>query len=152
MPYQEKASVEDCYQLGPDLREIDLLEVELMGLGVSPTEALLEGVEKGVAHSIFSDDHVILSMYGVAPMGLPGVGVPWMLSSDAFIRDKEAKRRVFRESPEAIIKMHRLYPVLTNFISVENKLPIRWLKWLGFSFYPCTPALLHFTRKAASCA
>ena len=30
--------------------------------------------------------------------------------------------------------MHSHYEILSNFVLAENKIAIRWLKWLGFSF------------------
>ena len=150
MVHQEVSTLADCDALAPNLRAVDLLEIEIMGHGKTPLEALQIGVEKGSSHTIFDDDDQVIGMYGVCPSGLPGVGVPWLLCSEAFVDNKEARRRVLRESPVAIAEMHRDYPLLMNYISPLNKLTIRWLKWLGFTFQPLAYSsnILHFTRKA----
>ena len=153
MPHTRKSTYEDCFDLADTLRDVDRREVALLGGGGNAMDALWAGVHPGPATTIVSDDGVVLAMFGVKASGLPGVGFAWMLTSVAFEKDKVAKRRVLKESPEAILSMHKDYPVLTNVILKENRLAIKWLRWLGFKFQPVAhPDILLFTRETSSCA
>jgi hypothetical protein len=62
---------------------------------------------------------------------LTGLGAPWMLGSDAVERHRV---EFLRRSVHWRGQLLRRYSVLRNVVDCRNKVAIRWLRWLGFSF------------------
>ena len=60
---------------------------------------------------------------------LTGSGVPWLLSSEDAL---DHKRSFLELTGPVIQEMLDKCPRLVNYVHVENKLSVRWLKWLGF--------------------
>lgn len=75
---------------------------------------------------------VPIGMVGVSNKSLLGnKGNPWLLGTD-MLTDST---RLFIQFSRLILKnMSEGYSRLENYISVENKPTIRWLKFLGFEF------------------
>lgn len=59
-----------------------------------------------------------------------GIGVPFLLATDEFY---EHTRLFARESRLWVEDALTKYPLLFNCVAAENKVAIRWLKWLGFT-------------------
>lgn len=71
----------------------------------------------------------VLSIHGVMPK--EGYGIPWMiLSRGAY--SKEGVNHAMKVTVDWVDRKLQKYKKLQNFISVENKLTIRWLGFLGF--------------------
>ena len=71
----------------------------------------------------------VLSMHGVMPK--EAYGIPWMiLSKDAY--KKEGINHAMKVTVDWVDHKLQRYGKLQNFISVENKLTIKWLEFLGF--------------------
>ena len=120
----------------PQVRQADLDEIE-GALGVSMREALMDGVTGSckVAKIVVGDK--VLAVFGDADCpGLPGVGVPWLISTVHVERHAKAFLQVCR--PEVANMMTRHHGLL-NFVDVRNTVAIRWLKWLGFTFEAAIP-------------
>lgn len=45
-------------------------------------------------------------------------------------------REFLRRSRDYIEALHEIRPVLFNFVHMENKIHVRWLRWAGFTFLP----------------
>jgi len=56
-------------------------------------------------------------------------GIPWMLSTDGI---NKIGFRFVKHSQHYIKKWLARHKVLMNFVHAENKVSIKWLKWLGF--------------------
>lgn len=147
MAHLRAACERDARSLGPRLREMDARECRVLG-GKSPTKALLSGVRAGAAKTIIDDDGFTpIGMFGSAPTGLPGVGSAWLLASDDLVNNAAYRREFLRESPLWVLWMHTQHAVLFNLILEDNRIAIRWLKWLGFTFTPtAVPGVLMFRR------
>ena len=116
---------------------MDRLEVE--AYGVTPRAGL--EISYRFAEKCWSGIYGgrVILMFGVGSLakiypGLPaastaGVGVPWLLGTGAY---RDCRKTFLRLSREIVGEMHDLFPVLRNFVAVENKASVRWLKWLGF--------------------
>lgn len=71
----------------------------------------------------------VLSLHGVMPK--EGYGIPWMiLTKDAY--KVEGINKGMSLTVDWVERKLLRYKRLQNFISVENKLTIRWLEFLGF--------------------
>jgi hypothetical protein len=77
------------------------------------------------------DDDTPLAILGIVLRDfLSGVGVPWLLSTEQALKHK---RQFLELSPPVIEEMMSMCSRLVNYVHVDNKLSIRWLKWLGFT-------------------
>lgn len=135
MAHVRKATREDAYSLAPRLRPVDEKEVRIL-TGSDPLTSLLRGAEHDGRSIIADDGETVIGMFGVAPGVYPGVGAAWLLASDELVNNKSHTRQFLRECPAWVWWMHTQYPVLGNVILDENRIAIRWLKWLGFKFQP----------------
>ena len=115
---------------------MDLLECEMIGSPDSST-SILTGILgsseiycKAGINTITGQPEFI---FGVAQVdGQPAVGSPWLLASEDFKITKEWLRMC---KDEVFPEMNATFPILTNFVHKDNKESIRWLSWLGFTFY-----------------
>lgn len=138
MAHVRKASKEDAVSLAPRLRPVDVKEVRVL-TGMDPLASLLNGVGHDARSIVADDGHTIIGMFGVTPTSLPGVGAAWLLASDELVSNRSHSRQFIRECRAWMWWMHTKYPVIGNTILDENRVAIRWLRWLGFQFYEHTP-------------
>ena len=76
-------------------------------------------------------------MFGVCDKSiLTRTGIPWLLATDEL---SDIKRQFLTYSKEYIEKSMKGYDLLENHVHVDNKLSIRWLKWIGFSLVKKEP-------------
>lgn len=120
----------DAEELAPRLRQADLDEIEAAGYP-DPFKALRESAACSThAWTVEVDDEVAV-MFGVVPVSMVGgVGCPWMLGSDAVVRNAGA---FIKRSLVYIPIMLEAYPHLFNVVDVRNTKAIRWLKRAGFT-------------------
>ena len=127
-PSVVKASAYDANYLFPKLREHDLRECSAV-FDLNETNPLMEALnDSKEAWTILYKDKPI-AMFGVADYGGNGWGAPYLLGTEEL---PKIAFRFLRHCPEYITKMHSHYEILSNFVLAENKIAIRWLKWLGF--------------------
>lgn len=124
----------DADALYADMRTIDMLEI--IGLGNHPRLALVESYNVTERPwTILTRDYRMIGSFGVANSTIEGMGVPWLLGTH---RMHLIKRTFIEQSKEWLSRLFNdKYEVLTNYIMEDNKLSIRWLKWLGASFNDC---------------
>lgn len=124
----------DADDLYADMRTIDMLEI--IGLGNHPRLALVESYKVTERPwTILTRDYRMIGSFGVASSTIEGMGVPWLLGTH---RMHLIKRTFIEQSKEWLSRLFNdKYEVLTNYIMEDNKLSIRWLKWLGASFNDC---------------
>lgn len=117
-------------RVAADMRQADIDEV-----WASHRHAPLESLTGAVSSS---DYHAIVTFEGepIAALGLrvgsylSGEGVPWLLSTNAALKHK----REFLTNTESVVSsMLDITPRLVNYVHADNKLSIRWLKWIGFT-------------------
>lgn len=117
------------------MRQTDVDEVRSAS-GLEPLPAL----QRSVAVSAYVRTVLLegqpVAIGGAAPHHGAGIGVPWLLGTDAFT----ARPRVAVEIGRAEVRrMLELYPTLHNFVAVGNAPSIRWLGWLGFRIHEPIP-------------
>lgn len=124
------ATEEDAVYIGGNLREVDRLEISRAH--PLPTA---EGPTRGIRDSLISwtavdPDGVPIAVFGVAPSGMPRVGIVWLLATEGV--EKYAREFVIK-GQHYVSLMSKLFPCLTNAVDAENTRTRRWLRCLGFT-------------------
>lgn len=138
MAHARKATREDALALAPRLRPVDVKEVRVL-TGMDPLTSLLNGVKHDARAIVADDGETVIGMFGVTPTKLPGVGAAWLLATEELVNKRSHTRQFLRECRAWTWWLHTKYPVIGNTILDENRVAIRWLRWLGFEFYEHTP-------------
>lgn len=77
-------------------------------------------------------DGVPAIMYGMRPEGLlSDNGIIWMLATPDMYK---IKRYFIKQCAGQINTLCQSVKFIYNYVDIENKASIRWLKWLGFTF------------------
>lgn len=116
---------EDVAQLSGSLRLADIEELE--ALGSLPLNSLMDGfLMSDECYSAFVGNHII----GIFGVHLKSQTI-WFLGSDLC---ETVPKEWIRTAGYYIKHFLELCPVLTNTVSVKNKLHIKWLKRMGAKF------------------
>lgn len=130
------ATPSDIVELMPRLRQSDIDECEALFGRDTALEATMHGLRNdGVAFMMVRDGESI-AVFGVCPGDEPGVGVPWMIGTNAL--DK-CRRELMADARSCVAVWHRFYPTLANVVDARNAKSIRWLKRLGFTLHSPEP-------------
>ena len=114
--------------LAPLLREADRREVRA-AFGRPAAEILWVGFRNAKRCWTVLAGARPVAMFGVGRRREPRIGTAWLLASPEFER---FGARLRREGPYWIGVMMAGNDVLTNFVSADNRVAVRWLGWLGF--------------------
>ena len=96
-----------------------------------PYESLMSGWD--LSHSsivVTVNDEPCVMMGLVIRDILSGAGTPWLLGTDNALK---YKRHFLTQVPAVIDEMLTTCPRLFNYVHIENKVSIRWLKRIGFT-------------------
>lgn len=144
------AKREDIAEVAAKMREIDRIELELAG-GLAPLEALSESFERSEYCRCIDVGGEAVALFGVRkPFILGNSGLIWLLGTDGITK---IKKSFVENSMKYINEGFEYVDSLENYVWIENKLSIRWLKWCGFKFdepqpYGLKRALfLHFYKE-----
>lgn len=122
------ATMADAAFIGPRLREADRTEIEL-AYGIDPKQAVIDSL-KG-AHLAFC-----WTRHG-NPVGIVGVNEESWLSDRGCLwcvatNDLDQMVKTFQKCSKPIRNiMLDQFPVLYNWIHVENTVFLKWSRWLG---------------------
>ena len=122
--------------IADNMRDSDVAEVWASGR-YTPLSALdisVSGSDKVVV--VYHDDTPLAVLGLVVRDLLAGVGTPWLLSAKHALGHK---RQFLKLAPSIIEEMLDICPKLVNHVYIENKLTIRWLRWLGFTIDDAVP-------------
>lgn len=115
--------------LAPRVREADRQELWASGR-ITPAAALAIGVSSSSSSWAGFIGDELVCLFGVVPASLvTGIGVPWMIGSDAVVRHQFT---FLRQSRPCVGRMRAVYDVLVNWVDDRNVVAQRWLRWLGF--------------------
>lgn len=129
------ALIADAMFIASHARQADIDEL-WAAAHASPLSSMLRGMHNSEAVTCLFDG-IPVCMYGVAAQSLLlGVGVPWMVGTDAI--DRHAMS-FLRGSRAAVHGMLSKWSHLHNFVDARNVKAIRWLKFLGFKIHPAVP-------------
>lgn len=124
------------------LKEVLTLEVcereakELRAQGINdPKEALKKSLESSITSWYFMDDDRVCGVGGVAPHPQnKGMGIVWLLVDEVMLRKYLFTcNSLAHDALDYCFNELGMYCVC-NYVSVENKLSVKWLKSLGFEF------------------
>ena len=103
--------------------------------GLEPEAALLTYMKLSVFSRAVFFDGELCTIFGV--METPeGVGIPWLLSSDAVERHPLS---FWRASKAILLELRKLYPVLLEYADARYTRCISWARRLGFTVAPAEP-------------
>lgn len=110
------------------MRAIDRRECG--GFGQSPAEALDEAVGRSLWSLTALENGEPHAIMGVVPRNMiAGHGIPWLLGTDRIYSRPVA---LIRLGKVVVAEMRGSFTTLENFVSVENKPAIRFLKHFGW--------------------
>jgi len=132
----DRATPEAIQFIADNMRKEDAVEVDALG-GYTPLKALEHSLEHSIRHAVvYAGDMPLTALGLIRPNLLSPVGVPWLLSANQALQHRS---QFLALSPQVINEMLTICPKLVNCVHSENKLSIRWLKWLGFTVEDAIP-------------
>lgn len=130
--------VEDWHidYVAENMRESDKQQSWIQGL-LHPKQALKYCVRTSKKPMCGVIDGFPAIIFGVASYSMIGsIGSPWMLSTSAI---HALPISFLKECKKYIKESISSYDKLENYVDVENKTSISWLKWLGFDILDAEP-------------
>lgn len=117
--------------LSENMTRDDRIEV-MLSHGHTAQDAIEKGLEVSKFTTVGCVGDDVCCIFGVTEKSLlTRHGIPWMLTTDKM----ELHKRILMEgSIDVVNEMKRHFNHLENYVYVENKRSVRWLKWLGFEF------------------
>ena len=126
----------DAAILAANLRTSDLAECMAYG-NADIVASIAASVRRSVLCWTGLVDGELAAIIGVAPINLlSGIGSPWMLGTPVLDRHS---RVLVRLTPAYIARMQSAFPHLANFVHVDNRTSVRWLRRLGFTLHEAVP-------------
>jgi hypothetical protein len=129
----------------PTQADVDLLIANIRHDDKQELDASFGDYKKAIQVAFNRSDHKwsvyangdFVCIFGIHPMGLLSDNtIIWMLGTDLIEKHKGAFIRHSREYIQAMLNVH---PMLTNYCDVRNTKTIRWLKFMGFTFFDAEP-------------
>ncbi|UZP67383.1 hypothetical protein N1030_17575 [Desulfovibrio mangrovi] len=111
------------------LRRSDCGEV-LAATGLAPDAGLERSFSMSCMAWAVVEKAEVIAMFGVGASSLSGTGSPWLLGTDALVRQV---RGFIQHSREYIDLMRQRFPNLVNWVDARNAASVRWLGWCGFT-------------------
>ena len=131
--YVRKSKPEDCRAIADNMRKADIAEIKA-GPNWSPIQAMVAGyIHSKPPYTVIKNPEIPVAMWGIVPEldSVLNRGRIWLLGTPAI---KDVRVQFLRECSDWIREATEGYDIVYNMIDKRNKLHIRWLKWLGFSF------------------
>jgi hypothetical protein len=141
----QKPTFNMIHYIAENMRDADRAEI-WASHRKQPIESLMTGWTTSAYSAIVTVNDVPCVMLGLVRRDLlSDYGVPWLLGTNGAIKHR---REFLRLSPPVIQEMLSVCPKLYNYVHVDNKVSIDWLRWLGFTFdepqpYGVTGELFH---------
>ena len=114
----DKASMGDCLELAPKMRQSDIQEIWSSGR-FTPTSGLVESLEASGEHSYaLKLDNEVVGIFGVAPCSKKGdIGIVWLMGTDNMT---SYKRGFYKVSQKYLKKFLGLYNTVFNYVDERN--------------------------------
>mgnify|MGYP003132191626 CR=1 FL=1 len=125
-----KSTVEDAKYIAMNLRKADIRELEALGVDnkykqLKDAACLGGGCFTGMLYDTPA------TMFGVVPIQ-EGIGSIWLLGTNS-ITDR-VPIGFLKYSRKLLPVLMEPYNLVGNLVHKENKVHIKWLEWLGFTF------------------
>lgn len=127
--YDEVKHQEDIQYIASNLRTVDQFEVQAFGY-----DDYLEAIKVSIANAkvcFVVKGECPICVFGLSNLELNKNNAVWLLAAKDI---KRYKKEFLKYSYLIINYWFNEFGAMYNYISVENKDSIRWLKWLGASF------------------
>jgi hypothetical protein len=126
----------DLDELAEKMRDIDVMEChQVLNLPVAKVLQLSRAVSYEILTGRVNGELVVI--YGIAKLNiLSSEASPWLLATPAIEKYGFA---FARRNKEVIARWQKKYTVMRNHVHVDNKITIRWLRWLGFDIQDPVP-------------
>ncbi|WP_257284561.1 phage protein Gp13 family protein [Endozoicomonas sp. SESOKO1] len=125
-----QATLQDAIELAGKLRQGDLNELQALG-HTNIDECLMSSFNVShIAYALTLEDELI-GIQGLAKGLNDKHGAIWAMGSE---RTKEVPRDIVRLGFEFTNECLGHYPAVGNMVYCNNKLHIRWLKLIGYTF------------------
>lgn len=127
-----QSKIEDILYVSKHLRQVDIEEIYLAS-GSRPYQSLRYGFEKSdLCFTVFVDNEPVGIFGSMKYFLLSDVGSVWFLGTDKM---KKIRKTFVKESKRYLEALFDIgVSRLENYVWIENKKSILWLKWLGFVF------------------
>ncbi len=127
---------EDVEHIIANIRDEDVAEIAALD-GGNVRDALNETPDMDKNAFVWEREGKVHAIFGVNPVpDMDKVGVIWMLATKTF----DDHFMAFAAACKVVVEhMIENYEYLFNYVYVDNKKSIRWLKWLGFDVKPAEP-------------
>lgn len=130
----------DILDLAPRLREADLEEIKAL-TGLGPLEALALGLfQSDTCITCVSAEGVIVGVCGIAPYDDGETASVWFLTAPEIAQHI---RELAVKGKEWLDQQNSIYPILMNYVTEDNTVHLRLIKYLGFTLG--TPFNIHGT-------
>ena len=114
--------------LSANIRKEDLIEIEC-GSG-TPTNAFMTALANDdMTYTALDAQGTPYAMFGAGDVGIPYI---WMLGTNDV---KKYKMFFLKTCKEWVNRLIINYGKVTNYVHINNKLAINWLKWCGAEFH-----------------
>jgi hypothetical protein len=127
----QRATRADAEYVAYNMRRQDVQEI-WDAAHLTPASAMKYSVEKTVFCLSIRVNGVPVGLFGVNGVTMLGNnGIVWLLGTDDI---KKIGYRFVKHSRKFVKMMNEFYPVIFNYVSIENTVSIAWLKGLGAKF------------------
>jgi len=130
------AKVEDVFELAPNLRLSDINEIWKSHHRTAEDALLYEYTHSIICLTIEHNEKPV-GMFGIVPLTITGnTATIWLLASPGL---EQIQRAFLKHSRYFINLMLSFYPILENYVDINNTQSIRWLKWCRAEIGPVVP-------------
>lgn len=120
---------EDIVELAENMRDADIAEVWRTSMS-KPEKAIRRAVSMSQDAWVARCNGDLICIFGVASIGvITKTGSPWLLATDNILK---YPFHFLDKSRYYIAEMASNFDRLVNHVDADNKVSIRWLRWLGF--------------------
>jgi len=131
--FPRKSKPEDCEIISANMRKEDVAEVRASH-NMTPLQAITCGfVHSAPPYTAVKYPDTPVAMFGVVPENRKNIktGKIWLLGTPEIA---EYRFSFLRQCAGLVKEISEGYDFVHNAVDKRNKLHIRWLKWLEFSF------------------
>jgi hypothetical protein len=129
------ATIQEACYVAKHMRDVDKHEI-WASHHAEPMDAMVSGVKQSALSFTVAQETPIL-IFGVTSCSFASYrGILWMLATDQLYR---VRYRFIRHGPLFVQFFLQKYFYLDNFVHVDNRLSIRWLKFCGATIEKAVP-------------
>ena len=131
--YQRPSTLQDVAVVADNMRQEDIDECKAQS-GDCPKGSMLYCYFKSdPCMTMISRNGYVMGMWGVVPE-TETAGRIWMLGCNRMVDDKKDREWFLEEGKRSLARIQKRYPVLVNVVDARNKVHVRWIRWMGFTF------------------